>query len=349
MEQQRPQWAEQLKETPFTQRRFTEQIRVRTMERVHGQKRPWPRYKVSAIAGIMAMAAVVYQFAAIGGPGVESPAPSYGDTVPAITDQAGPGYHVLETTKMKVYYDDEDGYWDDPFTDRRAPLVSDKPFGYRYHLVAPVEDLLNRTFAVYATHTGTGQRVTAVSPITIDDRNEAYNGKDTYAVSFALPVWGAWRIEGQLDGRIYDAVDIEAGDLSWDISSTFMANGQSLRGDEGKVGFTDGGFTAGKESTYRWYFWGDEELEGAFMLRAARLGDTRMIDLFAAEALGGPMDGADRQIQVTFALPETGGWRLLPFVDGRLLNSLVIEVADSEEDSVRQSIAGIKREVEDRE
>jgi hypothetical protein len=345
MDLQRPQWAEQLKETPFTQRRFTEQLRARTMERVHGGKRPWPRYKVSAIAGMMVMAAVLYQMAAIEGPGVESPAPSHGDTVSAVTDQAGSGYYDLGTTKMKVYYDDEDGYWDDPFTDRRAPLVSDKPFGYRYHLVAPVKDLLNRTFAVYATHSDTGQRVTAVSPVTIDDRNEAYNSKDTYAVSFALPVWGAWRIEGQLDGQVYDAVEIEAGDLSWDISSTFMANGQSLRGDEGKVGFTDGGFTAGQAGTYRWYFWGDEELDGEFTLRASRLGDTRMIDLFAAEALEGPMDGADRQIQVTFALPDTGGWRLLPFVDGKLINSLVVEVKDTDEDAVRQSIAAIKRAI----
>ncbi len=349
MDLQQPQWTEQLKETPYTQRMFTERLRARTMERVHGRKRTWPWYRVAAIACVMFVAAVVYQFAANGGEGFESPAQLQGEDVPVENTQAGSGYYNLGTEKMKVYYDDEDGYWNDPFTDRRAPLVSDKPFGYRYHLVAPVKDLLNRTFAVYATHTETGQRVTAVSPVTIDDQNEVLIGKDTYAVSFALPVWGAWKIEGQLDGGIYDAVNIEAGDLSWDLSSTFQANGQSLRGDEGKVGFTDGGFTAGQAGTYRWYFWGDEELDGEFALRAARLGDTRMIDLFAAQSLGGPMDGADRQIQVAFALPESGQWRLLPFVDGRLINSLVVEVTETDEDAVRKSIAAVKRAINDRE
>ena len=349
MDLRQPKWTEQLKETPYTQRRFTEELRVRTMERVHGKKRAWPWHKASAAAGVIIMAAIVYQFAAIGGQGVKSPASPQSETAPAELTQAGSGYYDLGTTKMKVYYDDEDGYWDDPFSDRRAAYVSDKPFGERYHLVAPVKDLINRSFAVYATHAETGQRVTAVSPTAIDDRSEAYNGKDTYAVSFALPVWGAWRIEGQLDGQVYDAVEIEAAELSWDPSSTFMINGQSLRGDEGKVGFTDGGFTAGQAETYRWYFWGDEELDGEFTLRAARLGDTRMIDLFTAEALEGPMDGADRQIPITFTLPDTGRWRLLPFVDGRLINSLVIEVADSDEDTVRKSIAAVKREIDDRE
>ncbi len=349
MDLRQPKWTEQLKGTPFMQRRFTEELRVRTMERVHGKKRTWSWYRASAIAGGLVMAAVVYQFAAIGGQSVKSPATPQGETVPADITQAGSGFYELGTTKMKVYYDDEDGYSDDPFSDRRYPNVPGKPFGERYHLVAPVKDLLGRTFAVYATHVETGQRVTAVSPIAIQDQDEAYKGKDTYAASFALPVWGAWRIEGQLDGQVYDAVEIEAGDLSWEPSSTFMANGQSLRGDEGKVGFTDGGFTAGNAGTYRWYFWGDKELDGELTLRAARLGDTKMIDLFVAEALEGPMDGADRQIQTTFSLPAAGGWRLLPFVDGRLINSLVVDVKETDEDAVRKSISAVQREIKHRE
>ncbi|CAN7615333.1 hypothetical protein LJR153_004610 [Paenibacillus sp. LjRoot153] len=46
----------------------------------------------------------------------------------------------------------------------------------------------------------------------------------------------------------------------------------------------------------------------------------------SANALGAANNGADRHLPTMMILPEKGRWRLLPYVHGRLLHSIVVDV-----------------------
>jgi len=326
MELQQPEWSNRMRDKPFTQSRFTDELRARTMDRAHRsrRKRRFQAHWAAAILGIVLVASVALQ--------ASRPSDSLpgGASTPTRTSSAGSGYYAMGNHPLKVYADDLPPIVY-PGNVEDYVIVADRPFGYRYHLTVPIADVRNRLFSAYATHVDSGQRVTAVATTRIPDQGQALEGKDTYAVSFALPLGGEWRVEAFLDSREYGVVTVEAEEPTWELSRIFDLAGLELIGDEGKVGFTDSALTAGVASAYTWYFWGDDaELEGEFILRAVRIGDSRMMDLYSVDSLDGPLDGADRHVVTSYALPEKGLWRLIPFIDGRQMNSLVVEVKGRE-------------------
>ncbi|UKS29346.1 hypothetical protein LOZ80_10595 [Paenibacillus sp. HWE-109] len=56
-------------------------------------------------------------------------------------------------------------------------------------------------------------------------------------------------------------------------------------------------------------------------------GSDKIIDVFSSNPLAGELNGSDRHAPtMMMMMPEVGRWRLLPYVHGRLLDPIVVEV-----------------------
>jgi hypothetical protein len=85
----------------------------------------------------------------------------------------------------------------DPF------LESGKPFGYLFHFTAPFETFEGKELGIYAYHKETGEKITAVSPITIKEPSSGYSSLERFTANFEVPYSGMWRYEVELDGLFY--------------------------------------------------------------------------------------------------------------------------------------------------
>ncbi|MGE6257263.1 hypothetical protein ACQKCU_05015 [Heyndrickxia sporothermodurans] len=86
-------------------------------------------------------------------------------------------------------------------------LVSGKPFGYIFHFTAPFETFKGKKLAIYAYHKDTGEKITAVSPITIKEPSQGYSTLERFTATFEVPFGGLWRYAVFLNDKFYaDAV-----------------------------------------------------------------------------------------------------------------------------------------------
>jgi len=311
MNEQKPLWANGLKDTPFSRSFFTDELKVaivaKTIEKPAGRRRN------AMLAASMTVLIVI--MAGIG---------LYGSW-----EKSGAGHspasRSYEDEEVRSRYSENGKLLMEVFPDPYLAAGSD--YGYLFHLTAPFEELKGRTLSITARHIRTGLEITALEPDVITEPSSGYAGLDRLTVSFALPIGGLWRYVLELDGKDYGNVVLDVEEPGWEISPTFQSGAYSMRGTEGKVGIIDAGFIAGKSNKYMWHFWKLGELDGKFEVKAVKQGEDRLIDVFAAEGLGQALNGADRHIPSMMMLPEPGLWRLLPYVDGRLLDSIVVNVS----------------------
>lgn len=206
-------------------------------------------------------------------------------------------------------------------------LEAGKTFGYLFHFTAPFEELRDRMLSIYAVHIESGQKFTVQQPMKVTEPSSGYPGLQRFAVFSGLPISGKWRYTVELDGREYGDVVLSVKEPTWELSPQFLSGAYWMSGIENKVGFIDSGFVAGKWNKYMWHFWGrQEDLKGNLNVKAVKQGETRVIDVFEAGSLGGKHNGADAHIPSGMSLPEPGRWRLLPYINGKLFPSIVVEV-----------------------
>jgi hypothetical protein len=299
----KPQWAEQLKEPPFEQIHVNEalksKIRLKTKIKNKG--------KLNMAAMLVAAAALSSVFL-------------YLFLMDGQTSISGP------IAERNAYYDNGELLFQVfPGPELRAG----SPEGYMFHFAEPFSAYKGKELFIGATHIETGQQVVAVPPEPITEPSSGYASLERFTASFALPLGGWWKLAVELDGKPYGDVIVWVGDPAWELSSLFKSESYMLRGTEGKVGFIDPGFIAGKSNKYMWHFWnGERELDGKLTVMAVKQGDEQMIEVFAGTNLGGALNGADRSLPSSMVLPEAGVWRLLPLIEGRLVDSIVVEVKE---------------------
>ncbi|MEK0314236.1 DUF4871 domain-containing protein [Cohnella sp. 56] len=209
-----------------------------------------------------------------------------------------------------------------------------KKAGYMFHFDEPFAAYAGKTLTLQAVHPATGAKE-ALSSEVIAQPSSGYASLERYTARFVLPLAGLWDLNVLLDGKLYGQVRLSMNEPSWDITPEFRSGAYMMRGIESEVGFIDAGFVAGKGQKYMWHFWGDDALlNGPFVLKAVKQGSDELIDVFgsaqwsSANALSGKLNGADRTAVTTMTLPEAGRWRLLPYVQGRLLDTIVVEVSE---------------------
>ncbi|MDR6549214.1 DUF4871 domain-containing protein [Paenibacillus qinlingensis] len=306
MHEEKPVWAKQMSEAPFAKRHFTNRLAHGVLLRVSEAANP-PRRRYKWGAAVMMLLIVVLVFGLAGAPN---------------------SVHV-NVQEQNAY--DQQGrliFSVAPEPNAQAGVMN----GYIFHFEEAMATFKGKTLTIQAVHLPTGHRET-VSSEKIETASPGYPGLERYAIRFTLPLAGVWRLDVTLDDQPYGDVAVSMSDPSWEISPIFQSGNYWMRGLEKQVGFIDAGFIAGRTNKYMWHFWGtDEELDGPFQILAVREGSNTLIEVFSsnafssANALGQANNGADRHLPTSMMLPERGRWRLLPYVHGRLLNSIVVDV-----------------------
>lgn len=317
MPTQRPQWADSLKPSPFIKSRFTKEHQRKVMNQVTAgtSKKGFVLVTASALLGIvLLMGIVMLPKAWLESPSGGAPAPTASlATEPPPDTKVQREYVENGKLVLSISPDPE--------------LTAGKPFGYLFHFTAPFEQFRRKQLSIDAVHIQTGQRVTAVAPVEITDPSPGYQGLERYTPRFALPISGHWRFTVRVDDQDYASVEALVSEPSWEVSPMFHSGSYEMHGIEKKVGFIDAGFIAGKPNKYMWHFWGaTKDLDGKFVVKAVKQGDDKLIDVFSSPSLGSSINGADRNAVSMMTLPEKGRWRLLPFVNDRLVESIVVDV-----------------------
>ncbi|MDQ6420005.1 DUF4871 domain-containing protein [Paenibacillus sp. LHD-117] len=301
-------WEEQLKAAPFAQSQFNEELRKNVRRRITSDARArrygWPVALVCAVA-VLGMG--VFYAAGMAG------------WLPVKEAERQPrgAYYKDGELLLQVYPDPE--------------LKAGREFGYIFSFTEPFANLAGKVLEIQAVHDATNQTV-AVTPPTvsvIENPSSGYATLKRHTVSFALPLGGLWRFEVSLDGAPYARVELDVAEPDWELSPSFRTENYEMTGIEGKVGFIDAGFIAGQPNKYMWHFWGETFKHGGELeVLAVKQGTTEMIPVLQGRNLGGANNGADAHLPSSMSLPEAGVWRLLPFVNGRLVESIVVNVRE---------------------
>ncbi|MFZ4452549.1 hypothetical protein ACOYZY_12150 [Salibacterium aidingense] len=118
------------------------------------------------------------------------------------------------------------------------------------------------------------------------------------------------------------------------VSATFESGGYTMIGEEGTVGMiydkNTSPFRAGVENKYMWHFWGEvDELNAPFHVEGEKVSTGETVDLFEAQELAEPNNGADAHIPSTLRLPSSGKWKLKAYLGDELVGTIVVNVLSS--------------------
>ncbi|RIX49993.1 DUF4871 domain-containing protein [Paenibacillus nanensis] len=306
MRDDRMDWEHRLKEPPFMEPMFTEKLRTNVRRRLtESQRGPARSFRGIRGAGGLLAAFVCLGLVIFWSASAFQPA--------APVPELRPSYYKDGNLLLQVFPDPE--------------LKAGRSYGYIFSFAELGFEAVNKTMAIEAVHLATGRRETVVKPYVLTPEVLAGISFARYTAFSAMPLEGYWRYEVLLDGELYADVILDVGEPSWEATGTFDAGSYKMTGIDGKVGFIDPGFVAGQPNKYMWHFWGnEEELDGRFEVLAVKQGSMELVPVFEADSLGGENNGANRHLPSSMILPEPGHWRLLPYVNGKLIDSIVVEV-----------------------
>ncbi|MGM0882955.1 MAG: DUF4871 domain-containing protein [Bacillota bacterium] len=218
-------------------------------------------------------------------------------------------------------------------------LAAGLPNGCWWNLYTPFEQLRDKRIRIEATHQESRWKQTEIPETNIGEEAMSYQDFTRISSRFSLPLAGLWKFEVYVDDSLYGDVIFNVKDGSWEKSPLFRSGSYEMRGIEGKLGFIDPGFKAGKGNKYMWHFWGSpEELEGNLSIKAVSQGSDEIIDIFpmiGEGGLGGPNNGADAHLPTSMTLPFPGKWRLLVYIGGQLHGSVIVNVAEGDSENVK--------------
>ncbi|MGO4543022.1 DUF4871 domain-containing protein [Paenibacillus sp. 2TAB19] len=316
MSEEKPAWVKSMAEPPFASRQFTADLKNKVLQRA-GESQRNHFSIISAVCVPLVIASLVIGWS------------QFKDEV--LPSRIKPHVEISgNPTARTAYYDQG----------RRLFTVNPEPYakagttaGYIFHFDEPLETYLEKTLTLQAVHLQSGAKETLSSEV-IAKPSPGFSGLERYTARFVLPLEGMWELNVLLDDKPYGNVELFMLKPAWDITPKFQSGAYMIRGAEKKVGFIDAGFIAGKTQKYMWHFWGkDDLLNGPFEVKAVKQGTDKMIVVYSsnklssANALAGELNGADRHVVTSMELPETGRWRLLPYVKGQLLDTIVVEVS----------------------
>ena len=82
-------------------------------------------------------------------------------------------------------------------------LVAGKSSGYIFHFTEPFETFKGKELAIYATHKETGEKISVVEPLKVEESSPGYSSLQRFTANFEIPEKGLWRYEVFLDKEFY--------------------------------------------------------------------------------------------------------------------------------------------------
>ncbi|AZB42717.1 hypothetical protein CEF21_10665 [Bacillus sp. FJAT-42376] len=135
----------------------------------------------------------------------------------------------------------------------------------------------------------------------------------------------------------------ESNEKSWRLSSQFQtSSGQTMTGEQNKIGLLGPEFEAGKVNKWMWHFWGKESMLTNDVLKIKAVHKTSGKEERVLVMNGGtpqqsqvwsvgklsfsPLNGADASLPSNLLLPSKGVWKLTASVGSRQLGHIVVDV-----------------------
>lgn len=312
MDQQKPRWAERMSESPFSSQHFTSALQHQILQKTATARNK----KRLAVYKTVIMASIVCVVAGLIFMGTRSSTlpqlASYFSKIP-MGEQARQTYYANGKLLFEVFPD--------------PGLEAGKPYGYVWSFKAPFANLQGKKLSIIAEHVRSGQKCIVLAPVEITQPSSGYAGLERYTAVFGLPLSGLWRYTVKLDDETYGDVLLTVKEPLWEVTPFFNSGKYAMRGIERQIGFIDAGFIAGAQQKYMWHLWkGNQPLDGKFTVKAVKQGEDRIVDVYSTDALLGAVNGADRTAVSMMSLPEPGLWRLLPYMEDHMLDSIVVQV-----------------------
>lgn len=302
------QVTEQLRDAPFQNSHFTEELKEKIRLKVAKPQQPRSRWNKKWLGAVVAAVIVSIVILAV------------------VDRQADETQLVLEQHEVRPSYIKNGQTLFEIFPG--GEFVAGEPSGYMISFKEPFEVYRDKKLSIKATHLESGLEETLVADDTIVEPSSGYESLDRYGIpSQGVPLSGYWHYVIELDGEFYGDVILEAKEPSWVISSEFILGTYTLQGIENKLGILNSGFIANKVNKYMWFLWASsEQLEGALRVVAVKQGSNELLEIFSVKNLGGGSSGEAKRIPSGMSLPEAGLWRLMAYVDDKIYGSIIVEV-----------------------
>jgi hypothetical protein len=188
------------------------------------------------------------------------------------------------------------------------------------------EAVIDKRLTIIATSWKGGDPVVLLDNQTINVRSQPTGDSLRFSLSnFGLPLGGLWRLDMKINDVPYGHTVLNIPDFSWSPSSRTRLIEQEGWLDK-QMALEGPDFIAGSTNRYTWYFLGSRRITGTFKVEAIEQNTTKRLVLFEAPSLGAPKYGAAATISSSLSLPTPGNWRLTTYIDGKIFDSLVVEV-----------------------
>lgn len=188
------------------------------------------------------------------------------------------------------------------------------------------EAIMDKKVTIIATSWKGGDPVVLMDNQTVTARPQSSGGPLRFSLAnFGLPLGGLWRLDMKIDDVPYGHTVLNVPDFPWSPSSRTKLIEQDGWLDK-QMALEGPDFIAGSTNRYTWYFLGSRRITGTFKVEAIEQNTTKRLVLFEASSLGAPKYGAAATISSSLSLPTPGNWRLTTYIDGKIFDSLVVEV-----------------------
>ncbi len=122
--------------------------------------------------------------------------------------------------------------------------------------------------------------------------------------------------------------------VDWDRTVTEFDTGtrNDMVGNKNKLGIIGPELKPNEVEKWLWHFWGIDK--GKFTVVGYNQNTSKITPILSDRAWsrngvgGGKIEGADASMPSNVVLPEAGTWALLVYIDGKLFDTLIMDVKD---------------------
>ncbi|SDS62793.1 hypothetical protein SAMN05444162_1891 [Paenibacillaceae bacterium GAS479] len=211
-------------------------------------------------------------------------------------------------------------------------LVAGQYAGFIFSFKEPLSTFKDKTLTIQAVHAETGATELLSAKVIIGTPSSGYEGLERYTMGIVLPFGGPWRLEVTLDDSFYADAVVHFAEPDWKESGRYKSGSIDWIGEEGGVAIVEVPFPAGHPQKVTWRFWRlpFDNKESSLEIQAIRQEGGERLTLFSSKVEGiqqpfSALNGEGRKAVTAIELPERGLWRLLPYVDGKLQEALVVK------------------------